>query len=79
MVRVRVELTAMTRAEPPKCETCGYDLRENASGRCPECGSRATTRGRMPAQWWVFVVAAGAAGLFIVIAVIARLLGLMPG
>jgi hypothetical protein len=33
----------------------------------------------MPAQWWVFVVAAGAAGLFIVIAVIARLLGLMPG
>jgi len=23
-----------------KCETCGYDLRGNGSGRCPECGVR---------------------------------------
>jgi hypothetical protein len=22
------------------CETCGYDLRGNRSGRCPECGTR---------------------------------------
>jgi len=23
-----------------KCPTCGYDLRENQSGICPECGTR---------------------------------------
>jgi hypothetical protein len=23
-----------------KCPTCGYDLRENQSGICPECGKR---------------------------------------
>ncbi len=22
------------------CSACGYDLRENSSGRCPECGKR---------------------------------------
>ncbi len=24
---------------PPRCEQCGYDLRYNTSGRCPECGT----------------------------------------
>jgi hypothetical protein len=27
------------RIPPGHCQTCGYDLTGNVSGRCPECGS----------------------------------------
>jgi len=26
-----------------RCTTCGYDLRGNVTGRCPECGTQRTT------------------------------------
>lgn len=26
-------------AQPGKCHTCGYNLKGNTSGRCPECGT----------------------------------------
>ena len=26
-------------SETPECETCGYNLTGNVSGRCPECGT----------------------------------------
>ena len=29
------------RRQPGLCVKCGYDLRGNASGVCPECGSEA--------------------------------------
>lgn len=35
------------------CDSCGYDLRGNASGTCPECGAKAARAGRMPPQWWL--------------------------
>jgi hypothetical protein len=28
----------------PRCRSCGYDLRGNTSGRCPECGTATTER-----------------------------------
>ena len=28
----------------PTCVSCGYSLRGNASGRCPECGKRRVSR-----------------------------------
>lgn len=34
----------LRRKSPQECTTCGYDLTGNVSGRCPECGSPATTR-----------------------------------
>lgn len=32
------------RVAPGHCGKCGYDLTGNVSGRCPECGTAATTR-----------------------------------
>jgi len=35
----------ISRVRPGHCETCGYNLTGNVSGRCPECGS--LVRGRV--------------------------------
>jgi len=33
-------LNRLCEAYPPgRCQTCGYDLTGNVSGRCPECGA----------------------------------------
>jgi hypothetical protein len=41
MWNVRQLGEALKRTLPPApCGTCGYDLRGNVSGRCPECGSK---------------------------------------
>ena len=34
------------RLERGLCTACGYDLRENESGRCPECGTKFGRRKR---------------------------------
>lgn len=39
--RFRGWLRKRSRIRLGLCETCGYDLRGNRSGRCPECGSAA--------------------------------------
>jgi predicted amidophosphoribosyltransferase len=31
---------------PHECEVCGYDLRNDALGVCPECGATLADRGR---------------------------------
>lgn len=33
-----LKLKGIRRHDPWACEHCGYDLRYNVSGRCPECG-----------------------------------------
>ena len=39
LIRRRWRMLAPFRSNDPYCETCGYLLKLNASGRCPECGS----------------------------------------
>lgn len=34
-----LKLKGIQRHDPWACERCGYDLRHNASGVCPECGT----------------------------------------
>ena len=29
-------------ADHPACANCGYDLYDNASGKCPECGAESS-------------------------------------
>lgn len=59
------------RSPPPLCSACGYDLRVTDSTTCPECGAVSTER--MPADTWVFVALAGAAGLPFVMWVVVAL------
>ncbi len=40
-----------------RCETCGYDLHDNESGQCPECGAAGPGAERMPPQWRILIVA----------------------
>ncbi len=40
IVEVGVLLLGRRRATPNACRCCGYDLRLNESGICPECGTR---------------------------------------
>ncbi len=54
--------TAHTRDGSVSCESCGYDLRRNESGCCPECGARIPRVSHMPPQWWVLRLALGIAG-----------------
>lgn len=44
-------LSWMRRAAPQSsgCEACGYDLRGNVSGRCPECGRPTEAANQHPA------------------------------
>ena len=51
-------IAAMTDEDAIICETCGYDLRDNEPGYCPECGAPVPKTGRMPPQWWVLVAIA---------------------
>ena len=39
---------APRRRHPGCCSNCGYDLRGNDFGRCPECGTRFVVSGRPP-------------------------------
>jgi hypothetical protein len=38
---VAIGVAGRRRHPPGHCESCGYDLTANASGRCPECGTAA--------------------------------------
>ena len=40
-----------------RCEACGYDLHNNESGQCPECGATSSGALRMAPQWRILVVA----------------------
>ncbi len=42
-----------------RCEACGYDLHNNKTGQCPECGAAGPGAIRMPPQWWVLIGALG--------------------
>lgn len=43
---IRKEVGKLCRdTKPPFCLTCGYDLRESAGSRCPECGAATIARG----------------------------------
>ena len=35
----RPRLDALAKTPEDRCESCGYDLHGNVSGRCPECGT----------------------------------------
>ena len=41
------------------CETCGYNLHNNESGLCPECGAVGPGARRMPPQWRILIIALG--------------------
>jgi hypothetical protein len=40
MAAYRRLIMSMNRRDNIRCITCGYDLRKNTSGVCPECGNR---------------------------------------
>ncbi len=40
-----------------RCETCGYDLYDNESGQCPECGAAGSGAAHMPPHWRILIVA----------------------
>jgi hypothetical protein len=40
---IRGPLRRWRRRDPGLCRRCGYNLTANTSGRCPECGTPATT------------------------------------
>jgi uncharacterized paraquat-inducible protein A len=37
--RIRAEIRSLIDAQTEYCRMCGYSLRGNTSGRCPECGT----------------------------------------
>jgi DNA-directed RNA polymerase subunit RPC12/RpoP len=39
-------------SDPGACLTCGYDLAENVSGSCPECGNRIEPKQRAYLKRW---------------------------
>ncbi len=48
-----------------RCEACGYDLHNNESGLCPECGEGGPGASRMPPQWWILIAALGLPSLLL--------------
>jgi len=64
-------MAGMTRRCLFRCETCGYDLRRNESGRCPECGVVVPRLPRMPPQWRILIWALGAATSLLALALVA--------
>src|SRR5262245_2704462 len=54
------------------CPTCGYNLRNTTSQRCPECGTRLNLvleRTRQPSGKWIIplICAAAAFGFFVTV------------
>ena len=66
--------TAPTRDGSVSCESCGYDLRRNESGCCPECGAVIPRVSHMPPQWWVLRLALGVAGVLLLLWIVTWLL-----
>ena len=66
--------TARTRGCSVSCESCGYDLRRNESGCCPECGAVVPRVFHMPPQWWVLRLALGLAGGLLLLWIVTSLL-----
>ena len=50
-----------------RCEICGYDLHNNKSGQCPECGAASSGALRMPPQWWILIAALGLPSLVLLL------------
>jgi len=53
-----------------RCEFCGYDLRDNESGLCPECGAVVPRLPRMPPQWRILAWALGSATALLVLVIV---------